>query len=191
MQKFGNQIGAEVFLSKHQNGKYFTDSDFPNGLSFYSTTVASSYDYLDKDEHKLAPNECPLKLYIDQEVNTLHGDKREQPRCECDPENHLHIFRLPITYFFIDGSDQQIIEILRTLKKQKIFTHSTNKNPDKMNLADKLIKLSQREFNDEDTLRSVWNILTDLYEFIDISQDIENYKKFRNSRRSRNFYPRF
>ena len=120
MQKFGNQIGAELFLPKHQNGKYFTERRyFPNGLSFYSTTVASSYDYLDKDEHKLAPNECPLKLYIDQEVNTLHGDKREQPRCECDPENHLHIFRLPITYFFIDGSDQQIIEVLRTLQKQE------------------------------------------------------------------------
>ena len=32
-----------------------------------------------------------------------------------------------------------------------------------MNLADKLIKLSQRDFEDDDTLRSVWNtgILTD------------------------------
>ena len=159
LQKFGNQIGAEVFLPKHQNGKYFDHYKFPTGLSFYSTTVASSYDYLDTDEHKLAPNECPLKLYIVQVVNTLHGDERKQPRCKCDPENHHHIFRLPITYFFIDGLDQQIIEILRTLKKQKIFTHSTNKNPtDKMNLADKLIKLSQQKFKDKETLRSVWNI---------------------------------
>ena len=158
MQKFGNRIGAELFLSKHQNGKYFTDSDFPNGLSFYSTTVASSYDYLDKDEHKLAPNECPLKLYIDQVVNTLHGDERKQPKCICDPKNHLHIFRLPMIYFLIDGLDQQIIEILRTLKKQKIYTHSTNNNPDKMNLADKLIKLSKRKFKKEETLRLVLNI---------------------------------
>ena len=189
LQKFGNQIGAELFLPK--NGKYFDFCEFPTGLSFYSTTVASSYDYLDKDEPKCAKNECPLKLYIDQVVNTLHGDEREQPRCDCDPENHLHIFRLPMTYFLIDGLDQQIIEVLRTLKKQKIYTYSTNKNPDKMNLADKLIKLSQRKFKDEDTLRSVWNILTDLYEFIDISQDIRNHKKFRNSQRSRDFYPRF
>ena len=162
LQKFGNQNGAELFLSKHQNKKYFDSGRFPNGLSFYSTTVASSYDYLRKDEPKCAANECPLKLYIDQVVNTLDGDEREQPKCECDPENHLHIFRLPITYFFIDGLDHQIIEILRTLKKQKIYTYSTNKNPDKMNLADKLIKLSQRKFKDEETLRSVLNILTDI-----------------------------
>ena len=153
MQKFGNQIGGELFLPK-QNGKYFTEY----GLSFYSTTVTSSYDYLRKDEPTCAPNECPLKLYIDQVVNTLHGDEREQPICKCDPENHLHIFRLPMTYFLIDGLDQQIIEILRTLKKQKIYIHSTNKNQDKMNLADKLIKLSQQDFENEDTLRSVWNI---------------------------------
>ena len=158
LQKFGNQIGGELFLPKQQNGKYFTHYDFPNGLAFYSTTVASSYDYLDKDEHKLAPNECPLKLYIDQEVNTLHGDGRKQQECKCDPENHLHIFRLPMTYFLIDGLDQQIIEILRTLKKQKIYVHSTNKNQDKMNLVDKLIKLSQQNFEEGDTLRAVWNI---------------------------------
>ena len=163
LQKFGNQNGAELFLSKHQNKKYFDSGRFPNGLSFYSTTVASSYDYLDKDEPKLAPNECPLKLYIDQEVNTLHGDQRGQPMCECDPENHIHIFRLPFFYFLIDGKqNRDIIEILRTLQKQKIYTHSTNTNPNEMNLADKLIKLSQREFKDEETLRKVWNILTDL-----------------------------
>ena len=167
LQKFGNQIGGELFLSKHQNGHYFCRiSDFPNGLAFYSTTVASSYDYLGKYERKCPANECPLKLYIDQVVNksdqrvTLHGDKREQPKCECDPENHLHIFRFPFIYFLIDGHDkqyQEIIEIilLISLKDQKIYTHSTNKNKDKMNLADKLIKLSQQEFKDEKTLRSV------------------------------------
>ena len=69
----------------------------------------------------------------------------------------------------IDGLDQQIIEILRILKNQKIYIHSTNKNQDKMNLADKLIKLSKQDFEDDDTLRSVWNILTNLYEFIDVS----------------------
>ena len=185
MQKFGNQIGGELFLPKHQNGKYFDNNNFvrflfPTGLSFYSTTVASSYDYLDKYSPKCAANECPLKLYIDQVVNTLHDDGRKQPKCECDPINHLHIFRLPMTYFLIDGLDQQIIEILRTIKNQKIYIHSTNKKRmrmedemdedeieedeiylDEMNLADKLIKLSQRDFEDEDTLRSVWNILTD------------------------------
>ena len=156
LQKFGNQIGGELFLPKQQNGKYFDNNNwFPNGLAFYSTTVASSYDYLRKDEPTCAPNECPLKLYIDQVVNTLHGDERKQPRCDCDPENHLHIFRLPMTYFLIDGLDQQIIEILRTLRKQKIYIHSTNKNQEKMNLAEKLIKLSQQDFKDEDTLRSV------------------------------------
>ena len=36
-----------------------------------------------------------------------------------------------------------------------------------------------------------WGPATDLYEFIDIIQYIENHKKFRNSRRSRDFYPRF
>ena len=159
LQKFGNQIGGELFLPKQQNGKYFDDDIFyPTGLAFYSTTVASSYDYLYKRQPECAANECPLKLYIDQVVNTLHGDKRLQPKCKCDPENHLHIFRLPMTYFLIDGLDQQIIEILRTLKNQKIYTYSTNNNPDKINLADKLIKLSQQDFEDEDTLRSVWNI---------------------------------
>ena len=164
LQKFGNQIDAEVFLPKQQNGKYFTDRDFPNDLAFYSTTIASSYDYWEKDmwdEPTCAPNECPLKLYIDQVVNTLHGDERYQPRCNCDPKNHLHIFRLPMTYFLTDGLDQQIIEILRTLKKQKIYVHSTKKNQDKINLAEKLIKLSQQDFEEKDTLRSVWNILTD------------------------------
>ena len=192
LQKFGNQIGGELFLPKQQNGKYFDDEHFfPIGLAFYSTTVASSYDYLDKKDFGFAADRCPLKLYIDQVVNTLHGDERKQPRCKCDPENHLHIFRLPMTYFLIDGLDQQIIEILRTLKKQKIYVHSTKKYQDKMNLADKLIKLSQQKFKDEETLRSVWNILTDFYEFSNISQYIENHKKFRNSERSRDFYPRF
>jgi hypothetical protein len=51
-----------------------------------------------------------------------------------------------------DGLDQQIIEILRTLKKRKIYVHSTNKNQDKENLADKLIKLSQQDFEYKDTL---------------------------------------
>ena len=161
LKKFGNQIGGELFLPEDQNGKYLTGSDYPNGLAFYSTTVASSYNYLRKDKPKCAANKCPLKLYIDQVVNTLHGDKRDQPECKCDPENHLHIFRLPMTYFLIDGLNQQIIEILRTLKKQKVYIHSTNKNQDKMNLADKLIKLSQQKFKDEKYLRSVWNILTD------------------------------
>ena len=178
LQKFGNQIGGEIFLEKHQNGTYFDEYDFPTGLKFYSTTVASSYDYLEKDETTCAPNDCPLGLYIDQIVNTLDGDERLQPICFCDPKNHLHIFRLPMTYFLIDGLDQQIIEILRTLEKQKIYTYSTN--PNKMNLADKLIKLSQQKFNDEETLRSVWNILTDF----DISKYIENQKKFRNSEKS-------
>ena len=155
LQKVGNQIGGELFLPKQQNGKYFTESSFPNGLAFYSTTVASSYDYLYKCQPECAPNECPLKLYIDQVVNTLHGDERKQPKCMCDPKNHLHIFRLPMIYFLIDGLDQQIIEILRTLKKQKIYVHSTNKNQDKMNLADKLIKLGQRNFRDEEILRLV------------------------------------
>ena len=159
LQKFGNQIGGEIFLEKHQNGTYFDDEyDFPTDLAFYSTTVASSYNYLRKCQPEPAPNDCPLGLYIDQIVNTLDGDERLQPICECDPKNHLHIFRLPMTYFLIDGLDQQIIEILRTLKKQKIYIHSTNKNQDKMNLADKLIKLSQQDFENEDTLRSVWNI---------------------------------
>ena len=121
LQQFGNQIGGEVFLPKHQNGKYFTARDFPNGLSFYSTTVASSYDYLRNYSPDRDANECPLKLYIDQVVNTLNWDERMQPKCECDPKNHLHIFRLPMTYFLIDGLDQQIIEILRTIKQQKIF----------------------------------------------------------------------
>ena len=156
LQTLGNQIGAEVFLPKQQNGNYFDENyKFPNGLSFYSTTVASSYDYLPKFQSRRAANECPLKLYIDQVVNTLDGDKRLQPQCQCDPKNHLHIFRLPITYFLIDGLDQQILEILRTLQKQKIYTYSTNENPDKMNLADKLIKLSLRKFKYEETLRSV------------------------------------
>ena len=164
LQKFGKEIGGELFLSKHQNGHYFHHiSDIPNGLAFYSTTVASSYDYLGKHEYKYQcpANECPLKLYIDKVVNTLHDDEIKQPECKCEPENHLHIFRLPITYFLIDGLDQQIIEILRTLKKQKIYVHSTKKNQDKMNLADKLIKLSKRKFKKGETLRLVLNIQTD------------------------------
>ena len=188
-EKFGNQIGGELFLQKHQNGKYFA-MKAPIGLAFYSTTVASSYNYWDKFPPFCAANECPLKLYIDQEVNTLHGDQRGQPMCECDPENHIHIFRLPFFYFLIDGKqNRDIIEILRTLKKHKIYTHSTNTNPNEMNLADKLIKLSQRNFEDEDTLRSVWNILTDFNELSNISQYIENHKKFRNSGNSRDSYP--
>ena len=156
LEKFGNQIGGELFLPKHQTGKYFACSNIPTGLAFYSTTVASSYNYL----KLLAANECLLELYINQALNTLNGDKRSQPKCECDPENHLHIFRLPFVYFLIDGKqNRDIIEILRTLQNQKIYTYSTNPkdlddmNLDEMNLADKLIKLSQREFKDEETLR--------------------------------------
>ena len=161
LQKFGNQIGCELFLPKHQNGKIFQEYDIvPKGLAFYSTTVASLYNHLSKDKPECGANECPLGLYIDQVVNSLHGDERWQPRCHCDPENHLHVFRLPLIYFLIDGLDHQIIEILRTLEERKIYTYSTNKS-DKMNLADKLIKLSQQEFEDDDYVRSVWNILTD------------------------------
>ena len=53
---------------------------------------------------------------------------------------------------------QDVIEILRTLKNHKIYTHSTNKNKDKRNLADKLIDLSRRKFKDEKTLRLVSNV---------------------------------
>ena len=50
---------------------------------------------------------------------------------------------------------QDVIEILRTLKNHKIYTHSTNKNADKKNLADKLVELSRGRFKDEKTLRLV------------------------------------
>ena len=69
-------------------------------------------------------------------------------------KNIVHITGTPADAL-IDGLDQQIIEILPDLKKQKINVHSTNKYSDKMNLADKLIKLSQQKFKDEETLRSV------------------------------------
>ena len=72
-------------------------------------------------------------------------------------KNIVHIKGIPADAL-IDEFGQQIKEILQTLKKQKIKVHSTNKNSDKMNLADKLIKLSQQEFKGEETLRSVLNI---------------------------------
>ena len=105
-------------------------------------------------------------------------------------KNIVHIKGTPADAL-IDELDQLIIEIFQTLKKRKLNVHSTNKNSDKMNLADKLIILSQQKFNDEETLRSVWNISTDFYEFIDIRQYIENHKKLRNSEKSWDFYPRF
>ena len=109
-------------------------------------------------------------------------------------KNIVHIKGLPADAA-IDGptnylTDQEIIEILQTLKKQKINVYSTNKNPDKMNLSDKMIKLSQQKFNDEETFRSVWNILTDFNKSIDISQYIENHKKYRNSEKRWDFYIR-
>ena len=165
LQKFGDKIGGELFLPKPQTGKsFYEDSDepsIPNGLAFYSTTIASSYNHLEETEGtKKLKRDCPLKHYIEEEVDTLYGDEREQPTCWCCPENHLHVFRLPFIYFLIDGVEkgnrhQDIIEILRTLKNHKIYTYSTNKNRDRKNLAEKLIKLSRKKFKDDETLRSV------------------------------------
>ena len=161
MQKFGNSIGAELFLPK-QSGKYFYEDDpsIPNGLPFYSTTIASSYDTLEQTEIINTKKDCPLRQYIEETVDSLHDDEREQPTCSCCPENHLHVFRLPFIYFLIDGVNKNdghhdVIEILRTLKKHKIYTHSTNKNRGKRNLADKLIELSEKDFDGEETLRLV------------------------------------
>ena len=159
LQKFGNQIGSELFFTNPRTGKSFQNIErIPNGLKFYSTTLASSYNNIDR--RRAHNNQCPLQMYIDEDVNTMHEDERDQPYCSCDPENHLHVFRLPFIYFLIDGNDKQgrhreIIEILRTIQKNKIYTHSTNKNKNKMNLADKLIKLSRQEFEKEETLRLV------------------------------------
>ena len=54
---------------------------------------------------------------------------------------------------------QDVIEILRTLKNHKIYTHSTNKNKEKKNLADKLIEIRRKfdgkKFNGEKALRLV------------------------------------
>ena len=158
LQKFGSQIGGQLFLPKPQTEKSFYEKSddepsIPNSLAFYSTTVASSYNGLERD--RFLTNNCPLRLYIEDEVKTLSSVEREQPTCCCYPDNHLHVFRLPFIYFLIDGSDQQIIEILRTLKNNKIYTHSTNMNGDRKNLADKLIRLSQQTFKDEENLRLV------------------------------------
>ena len=165
LKKFGNQIGGQLFLTKPQSGQHFyerenSDPSIPNGLAFYSTTVASSYNYL---ERTIPENDCPLRLYIDEEIEFLSSIDREQPTCYCHPDNHLHVFRLPFVYFLIDGMNKQerhqdVIEILRTLKNHRIYTHSTNKNKDKKNLADKLIELSRRKFEDEETLRLVSNV---------------------------------
>ena len=169
LQKFGDKIGGELFLPKPQTGKSFYEDpllngdkpSIPSGLAFYSTTIASTYDYLGETEGtKLPKRDCPLSHYIEEEVDTLYGDEREQPTCWCYPENHLHVFRLPFIYFLIDGVEkgnrhQDIIEILRTLKNHKIYTHSTNKNRERRNLADKLIELSRKKFKDGETLRSV------------------------------------
>ena len=170
MQKFGNTIGGQLFLPKPQGGKYFYENDpngynlIPGGLAFYSTAVASLYHDLGERRGSFAKEDCPLRLYIEETVDTLHDDEREQPSCSCCPENHLHIFRLPFMYFMIDGIEKQgrhqdIIEILRTLKSHKIYAHSTNTDSSKLNLADKLIKLSQQNFQDEETLRQVFNQL--------------------------------
>ena len=158
-------------MPKPQTGKYFYENDhnpyediiIPNGLAFYSTTVASVYHDLDKRRGSFTEKNCPLRLYIEETVDTLHDDEREQPSCSCCSENHLHVFRLPFVYFLIDGMEKQdrhqdIIEILRTLKTHKIYTYSTNTDPSKMNLADKLIKLSQKHFLDGETLRQVLNL---------------------------------
>jgi len=165
LQKFGEKIGGELFLPNPQTSKsFYGDSDepsIPNGLAFYSTTIASSYNHLAETEGaRKLKRDCPLQLYIEEEVDTLYGVEREQPTCWCCPENHLHVFRLPFIYFLIDGVEkgnrhQDIIEILRTLKNHKIYTYSTNKNQDRKNLADKLIKLSRKKFKDDETLRSV------------------------------------
>ena len=169
LHRFGNSIGGELFLPKFQTGKNFYETDdnktIPNGLSFYSTTMASSYHYLDERTGNYIKKNCPLRLYIEETADTLHDDEREQPSCSCCPENHLHVFRLPFIYFLIDGIEKQgrhqdIIEILRTLKNHKIYTHSTNTDPSKMNLADKLMKLSQQNFDGEENLRLVLNFLT-------------------------------
>ena len=165
LKKFGDQIGGQLFLPKPQSGKHFYERDeepsIPNSLAFYSTTVASSYNYLERTE--CLTNYCPVRFYIDEEVETLSSVEREQPTCFCHPDNHLHVFRLPFIYFLIDGMNKQerhqdVIEILRTLKNHKIYTHSRNKNKDKRNLADKLIDLSRRKFKDEKTLRLVSNV---------------------------------
>ena len=165
LQKFGDKIGGELFLPKPQTGKsFYEDSDkpcIPSGLAFYSTSIASSYNHLvETGGARKLKRDCPLQLYIEEEVDTLYGDDREQPTCWCYPENHLHVFRLPFIYFLIDGVEkgnrhQDIIEILRTLKNHKIYTHSTKKNRGRKNLADKLIELSRKEFKDDETLRSV------------------------------------
>ena len=165
LQKFGSQIGGQLFLPKPQTEKsfYATSNDepsIPNGLAFYSTTVASSYNGLERTQ--FLTKDCPLQLYIEDEVETLSDVEREQPTCWCYPDNHLHVFRLPFIYFLIDGSDKQdrhqdVIEILRTLKNNKIYTHSTNTKGDRKNLADKLIGLSRKKFTDEETLRLVSN----------------------------------
>ena len=164
LYRFGNSVGGELFLPKFQTGKYFYGNDdnktIPNGLAFYSTAMASSYHYLDERTGTSVKKNCPLRLYIEETADTLHDNEREQPSCSCCPENHLHVFRLPFIYFLIDGIEkqgrhQEIIEVLRTLKNHKIYTNSTNKDPSKMNLADKLIKLSQQNFDDEKTLRLV------------------------------------
>ena len=157
-------------MPKPQSGKYFYKNDhddyeyfsIPNGLAFYSTAVASVYHDLYERRGSLKEKDCPLRLYIEETGDTLHDDEREQPSCSCCPENHLHVFRLPFIYFMVDGMEKQgrhqdVIEILRTLKNHQIYTHSTNTDPSKMNLADKLIKLSQKKFLDGETLRQVLN----------------------------------
>ena len=91
LQKFGDQIGGELFLPNPQTSKsFYKDGDespsIPNGLAFYSTTIASSYNHLAETEGtKKLKRDCPLKLYIEEDVDTLYGEEREQPGFQRGP----------------------------------------------------------------------------------------------------------
>ena len=155
-------------MSRPQKGK-----NFKRGLKFYSTLVAARYTTLERtqNEEETVP-QCQLNLYIEENAATLINDKREQPTCLCCPENHLHVFRLPLMYFLIDDyasyirpdirNDRsgELLDIFNTLEKNKIYIYSTNNYKkeiglDEMNLADKLIKLSEKDFDGQEFLRLV------------------------------------
>ena len=150
-------------MSQQDKGKYFIRNFYFYDTHLYSTCVATRYSTLDEEK---TVSHCHLNHYIDKIAAGSIDDDRDQPTCSCCPENHLHVFRLPFMYFLIDDyatnrdQSEKMFDILNALKQNKIYIYSTNNNKknmslDEMNLADKLIKLSKKDFDGQEFLRLV------------------------------------
>ena len=156
-------------MSQQHKGKYF----YWDKIHLYSTVVATRYNTLKRTQNDdITVSDCHLNQYIDKIAAASIDDDRNQPTCSCCPENHLHVFRLPFMYFLIDDyaaydrwddrrdRSEELFDILHTLKQTKIFIYSTNNDKKEidmaeMNLADKLIKLSEKNFDGQEFLRLV------------------------------------